>query len=74
MVQEAADEDDTHALPPPPAPLVWKAECFVDGVKAGSGMDVHRPTAEQAAAKEALMAVFSVDADAVWRAKVRGQM
>ena len=30
--------------------------------------------AEQAAAKEALAAVFAVDADEVWRAKVADQM
>jgi len=60
--------------PPPAAPLVWVAECVVDGSVAGTGVDVHRATAEQAAAKEALAAVFAVDADEVWRAKVADQM
>ena len=60
--------------PPPAAPLVWVAECVVDGAVAGTGVDVHRATAEQAAAKAALAAVFGVDADAVWRAKVADQM
>jgi hypothetical protein len=50
------------------------AECVVDGAVAGTGVDVHRATAEQAAAKAALAAVFGVDADAVWRAKVADQM
>jgi hypothetical protein len=60
--------------PPPAPPLCWEVECLVDGRPAGRGVDLHRATAEQAAAREALVAVFGVEPDDVWRERVADQL
>lgn len=53
------------------AAWLWVARVFVDGELRGVGADVHRPTAEQAAARQALA---GVDADALWRERLADQM
>ena len=52
---------------------VWECSCFVDGTVRGMGIDMHRSTAEQAAAREAL-AELGVDAEALWLERVADQL
>jgi hypothetical protein len=52
---------------------VWRAECRVRGEVKGVGSDLHRATAEQAAARAAL-AAMGVDAEALWLERVADQL
>jgi dsRNA-specific ribonuclease len=52
---------------------VWRAECRVRGEVKGVGSDLHRATAEQAAARAAL-AAMGVDAEALWLDRVADQL
>jgi len=55
------------------AAWLWVSRVSVGGRLRGVGADVHRPTAEQAAARQAL-AGAGVDADALWRERLADQM
>ena len=52
---------------------IWVCECRVAGERVGIGADLHRATAEQAAARAAL-AALGVDAEGLWRARVADQL
>ena len=52
---------------------VWECACLVDGAVRGMGVNMHRSTAEQAAAREAL-AGLGVDAEALWLERVSDQL
>jgi len=73
---EGREQNEREEKPEPHqsrAAWLWVSRVFVDGELQGVGADVHRPTAEQAAARQAL-AGAGVDADALWRERLRHEM
>ena len=71
--QEQQQQEHQQQRPPSRAAWLWVSRVFVDGELRGIGADVHRPTAEQAAARQAL-AGAGVDADQLWRERLADQM